>query len=60
LSDWKNLNQSSNLNALHDEVFSNDEMMQSQAKVKYGPQRVVHNLAKPNRKFETPWDGFSY
>jgi hypothetical protein len=37
LSDWKNLNQSSNPDGLHDEVSFNDEMMQSQAKVEDGP-----------------------
>jgi hypothetical protein len=37
LNDWKNLNQSSNLDGLHDEVSFNDEMMQFQAKVEDGP-----------------------
>jgi hypothetical protein len=44
LSDWKNLNQSSSPDGLHDELSFNDEMMQFQAKVEDGPQKVMHNL----------------
>jgi hypothetical protein len=44
LSDWTNLNQSSNHDGLHNEASSNDEMMESQAKVEDDPQRVLHNM----------------
>ncbi len=44
LSDWTNLNQSSNHDGLHNEASSNDEMMESQEKVKDHPQKVLHNM----------------
>jgi hypothetical protein len=44
LSDWTILHQSSNLNGLHNEVSSSNEMMESQVKVEVDPQRVLHNV----------------